>query len=65
MGELIVNSDSYPDRVSAARKACTALVKELGMTRTDLRPMLQTKLTEFIQDENNAGEYFDKNWELV
>ena len=51
MGELIVNSDSYPDRVPAARKACGALVKELGMTRTDLRrPMLQIKLTEFIQD---------------
>ena len=45
--EIIIHAEKYPDRLGAVRKVCKMLAQELGVTRADLKPLLQTKLDEF------------------
>lgn len=50
--EILVHPENYPEKLPAVRKVCKMLAMELGMTRTDLKPVLAAKLEEFQSSQS-------------
>lgn len=51
-----MNAEKYPDRLASVRKACKTLANEVGMTRSDLKPNLQTKPDEFLKAADHPAD---------
>lgn len=57
--EVVVNQDTYKDKLEVSRRVCAFLTKKLGMSKNDLTPLLKTKFDSVANSASTQILYFN------